>query len=107
MFSSSTGNQIGLTEIGKALQTNTFIIFAPLNYNRIINLDAFLKEIHRSDLRTCIFTDPIRYFEYIQRCQDESLMTSSLILASPKHIIPQVHLFYFSNPKSELLKIGF
>lgn len=80
----------GLIEISKALQTNSLTVLAPFNSNKNINMNAFLKEMFKSNMQTCIFTDLSKYLEYIRRCQDQSVATSSLIFDNPKRIVPQV-----------------
>lgn len=83
---------LGLVEISKALQTKSLAVLAPLHASHQINMNAFLSEAHKFNLQTCIFTNTSKYLEFIQRCQDESVPTSSLIFTSPENIVPQVKI---------------
>lgn len=92
---------LGLIEISKALQTKSIIILAPLHFNYTIDMNGFLSEVYRSNMQTYIFTDISKYLQFIRRCQDESVSTSSLIFASPDGLLPIVKKHKLNKNQSE------
>lgn len=84
---------LGLTEIIKALPTNSLIVFARVDPSRrhaVLPIDQFLQDAHAAGLRTCTFTETVAYFQHLRACEARSEETTTLILDRPSHLLLEV-----------------
>lgn len=66
------------------------------NNSAVINITDFLEQMHKSDLKTSIFTKIENYFQFIEKNQIQSMETVSIIFSNPANIIKDVSKFLFN-----------
>lgn len=94
----STVVSLGLTEIAKALPTNTLLVYNPASSpssssaNNIgLPIERFLRTAHDGGLKTCVFTNVDEYFEHLLASESRSEETTTLIVDSPAEIVQEVN----------------
>lgn len=79
----------GLINIYKSsLATSFNIVQTSSSVN--LNLNNFIKEMHRSMLKTCIFTNLETYFQYVDENIKHSIESCSLFFLDPSQVIDEV-----------------
>lgn len=67
-----------------------YLAIVSFNHTKITNVDAFLRTMHESSIRTSVFTDMQRYFAYIEQNYVDSVETTSLIFSRPDYFVNEV-----------------
>jgi hypothetical protein len=71
------------------MQTTTITL---LNLDRFeaVKINEFVQEVHKFNMKTCIFTDTEKFFDFVSDNLKGSLEVTSLIFAEPGSILEEV-----------------